>query len=156
MLKHYFIALVLAGLVGTVTVSAVAQDNGSNDQQSAPAGESPEHGQGHRHFDPARRTEMLTKQLKLTSDQQPKVLEVLKSQQSQMEALHSDSSLSQDDRRSKMMDIRKTSNDQIRALLDADQQKKWDKMESQRGQWMQGHHPDGQAPAAAPDSSQQN
>lgn len=155
MLKHYLVALVLAGLVGTVTASAAAQDNGSNDQQSAPAGTPSQNGPGHRHFDPEKRTEMLSKQLKLTSDQQPKVLEVLKSQQSQMEALHSDSSLSQDDRRSKMMDIRKTSNDQIRALLDPDQQKKWDKMESEHGQSMQGHHPDGQAPGAAPDSSQQ-
>ena len=52
---------------------------------------------------------MLTKQLKLTSDQQSKVQDILKSEQSQMEALHSNSSPSQDDRRSKMMEIRKAS-----------------------------------------------
>ena len=97
---------------------------------------------------------MLNKQLKLTSDQQPKVLEILKSEQSQMEKLRSDSSLSQDDRRSKMMDIHKSSNNQIRALLDPDQQKKWDAMQSKREQW-QGHHQEGQGPGAAPDSSQQ-
>ena len=51
---------------------------------------------------------MLTKQLRLTSDQQPKVLEILKSEQSQMENLRSDSSVTQDDRRSKMMEIHKS------------------------------------------------
>jgi periplasmic protein CpxP/Spy len=151
MLKHCLLALTLAAVVYTVAPSAVAQDNGNNDQQSAPAG-APEHGRGG-HFDPAKRTEMLTKQLKLSSDQQPKVLDILKSEQSQMQNLRSDSSSSQEDRRSKMMQIRKTSDDQIRALLDSDQQKKWDTMQSRHEQW-QGHHQDGQAPNA-PDSSQQ-
>ena len=150
MLKYCLLALALAGLVNTVTPSAIAQDNGNN-QQSAPAGGPTDHGRG-RHFDPAERTEMLTKQLKLTSDQQPKVLDILKSEQSKMEALHSDSSLSQDDRRSKMMDIRKESDGQIRTLLDSNQQKKWDAMQNRHDQW-HGHHQDGQAPTA-PDSSQ--
>ncbi len=148
MLKHCLLALTLAALVCAVMPSAIAQDSGSADQQAAP----PEHGRGG-HFDPEKRTEMLTKQLKLTSDQQPKVLDILKSAQSQMQGLRSDSSLSQSDRRSKMMEIHKTSNDQIRALLDSKQQKKWDAMQSEHGQW-QGHHPDAQPPSA-PESPQQ-
>jgi periplasmic protein CpxP/Spy len=152
MLKQGLLALLLAALLYAVAPFASAQDNGSNDQQSNTAGAPPEHGRGG-HFDPEKRTEMLTKQLKLTSDQQPKVLDILKSTQSQMQSLRSDSSVSQDDRRSKMMEIHKTSDDQIRALLDPDQQKKWDAMQSKHEQW-QGHHQDGQAPTA-PDSSQQ-
>jgi periplasmic protein CpxP/Spy len=152
MLKQGLLALLLAALIYAVAPFASAQDNGSNDQQSNTAGAPPEHGRGG-HFDPEKRTEMLTKQLKLTSDQQPKVLDILKSTQSQMQSLRSDSSVSQDDRRSKMMEIHKTSDDQIRALLDPDQQKKWDAMQSKHEQW-QGHHQDGQAPTA-PDSSQQ-
>jgi len=150
MVKHAMLALVVAGLLYTVSPAA-AQDNGSADQQSAPAG-GPEH--GHHHFDPAKRTEMLTKQLKLNADQQAKVLDILKSEQSQMEGLRSDTSTSQDDRRSKMMEIHKTSNDQIRALLDSNQQKKWDTMQSQHGQW-QGHHQEGQAPNGGESSPQQ-
>ena len=146
MLRHCFLALLLAAVLSTVPRFAVAQDSGSNDQQSAPAGAPPEHGRG-RHFDPAQQTETLTKQLKLTSDQQPKVLDILKSSQSQMESLRSDSSLSQDDRRSKMMEIHKMSNEQIRSLLDDKQQKKWDAMQSQHEQW-RGHHQEGQAPSA--------
>lgn len=149
MLRRLLIAFLLASLVGAG--AAFAQSNDGNAPQSAQGGEQGEHGWGHGRPDPAKRTEMLTKQLKLTSDQQPKVLDILKSEQSDMEKLRSDSSLSQDDRRSKMMDIRKSSNDQIRALLDSDQQKKWDKMQSEREQW-QGHHHQGQDSGAAPNS----
>ena len=145
MLKHSLLALTLAGLICTVP-AAIAQDNGGGgDQQAAPAGGPG----GHRHFDPEKRTEMLTRQLKLTSDQQPKVLEVLKSEQSQMESLRSDTSTSQDDRRSKMMEIHKTSDGQIRALLTPDQQKKLDEMQAKHGEW--GHHEGGQG--APPSSS---
>jgi len=148
MLKHWLPTLMLASVI-TFVPAALAQDSG-NAPQSAPEGAPPEHGRGG-HMDPEKRTEMLTKELKLTSDQQPKVLDILKSAQSQMQGLRSDSSLSQDDRRSKMMEIHKASNDQIRALLDAGQQKKWDVMQSKHEQW-QGHHQGGQG---APDSSQQ-
>jgi periplasmic protein CpxP/Spy len=151
MFKHFLLALILAGLVYSVTLPAIAQSNGGNDQQS---GAAPDHERGRGHFDPAKRTEMLTKRLNLTSDQQAKVLEIFKSEQSQMEALHSDSSLSQEDRRSKMMDIRKASDAQIRALLDAGQQKKYDAMQAEHGQW-QGRHQDGQAPSG-PGSAQPN
>ena len=152
MLKRCLFVVILSALGAAASVSVFSQDTQSNDQQSAPAGGQPEHAQGRYHPDPAKRTEMLTNQLKLTSDQQPKVLEILKSEQSQMESLRSDSS--QDDRRSKMMDLRKASNDQIRALLDSKQQKKWDEMQSRHEQ-RQAHHQGGQAPGAAPDSPEQ-
>jgi periplasmic protein CpxP/Spy len=144
MFKHCVFALILASLVWAG--AAVAQDNGSSDQQAPP-----EHGQGHRMMDPAKRAAMLGKKLNLSSDQQAKVEDILKSEQSQMESLHSDSSVSQQDRRSKMMEIRKSSNDQIRALLNPDQQKKFDAMQSEHGQW--GHQHGGQggdAPNATP------
>ncbi|MGC2710807.1 MAG: hypothetical protein WA252_16880, partial [Candidatus Sulfotelmatobacter sp.] len=86
MLKNCLLALMLAGLVYAVTPNAIAQDNGGNDQQTAPAGPM-EHGR--HHWDPQQRTEMLTKRLNLTSDQQAKVLDTLKSEQSQMESLRS-------------------------------------------------------------------
>jgi periplasmic protein CpxP/Spy len=152
-LKKLSIVFLLTAFVSASAALAVAQDNGGNGSQSAPAGESPEHGDGHHHFDPAKRTEILTKQLKLTTDQQAKVLDTLKSEQAQMEKLRSDSSLAPEDRRAKMMDIRKSSNDQIRGFLDPDQQKKWDKMQNEREQW-HGHHHEGQDSAATPDSSQ--
>ena len=153
MLRRSLLALTLAGMLYAVTPLALAQYDSGNDQKSAPAGEAAEHGPGHHHFDPAKHTEMLTKQLNLTSDQQAKVQDILKSEQSQMEKLHADSSVSQQDRRSKMMDLHKASNDQIRELLDANQQKKFDAMQAKHEQMMQGHH-HGQGPGNAPESEQ--
>ena len=140
MFKHCLLTLMVVGLMYAVAPSAIAQDAGSKDQQSAPEG-APEHGRGGPRFDPARRAEMLSKQLNLSSEQQTKVQDILKSEQSQMEKIHADSSLSQEDRRSKMMDIHKSYNDQIRALLDPGQQKKWDEMQTRREQRMKGHRP---------------
>jgi hypothetical protein len=39
-----------------------------------------------------------------------------------------------------MMDIHKSSDTQIRALLDSTQQQKWDEMQAKRQQWMQNRH----------------
>ena len=151
MLKQCVLALMLAGLIYTVTPSATAQDNGSNDQQSAPAGAPMEHGRGGRHMDPARRTEMLTKKLNLNSDQQAKVLDILKSAQSQAESVRSDSSTPQAERHTKMMEIHKSADDQIRSLLNSTQQAKWDEMQARHEQH-EGQRGQGQAP---PPNSQQ-
>jgi len=145
MLKNCLLALALAGLTYTVTPLVAAQENGGNDQQSAQTAAPMEHGRGH--WDPQQRTDMLTKHLNLTADQQTKVLDILKSQQSQAQSVRSDSSLSQEDRRSKMMEIHKSTNEQIRGVLDPDQQKKWDAMQSRREQRMQ-EHGNAQAPPA--------
>ncbi len=143
MLKTGLLALMLAALAYTVAPFAIAQDNGSNDQQSQMA----PMGHGHGHWDPQQRTDMLTKRLNLTADQQAKVLDIFKSDQSQMESLRSDSSLSRDERHAKMMSIHKASDEQVRALLDPDQQKKWDEMQERHHEGM---HDNGQAPPAQP------
>ena len=146
-MKRHLLTVLLFCLAGAISVVALPQDNSNANQQTAPQA-APEHHRG-RHFDPQRRTEMLTKRLNLTSDQQSKVLDILKSEQSQMQSLHSDTSTAPEDRRSKMMDIHKTSSDEIRALLNADQQKKWDEMQSRRQQW-QGHEGMQKPPSDSP------
>ena len=139
MLKQRFLILVAAGIMTLAATFAAAQDNQStppsNDQQSSMGGDN-----GRRHHgppDPAERTRELTKKLKLTSDQQTKVQAVLESEHTQMENLRQDSSLSQQDRRAKMMDIRQSGDTQIRGFLDSTQQAKWDEMQAKREQWMQ-------------------
>jgi len=155
MMKQSLLALTLAGITIAAT-SAIAQDASGNAQPPAgapPAGEM-DHG-GRRHFDPAERTQMLTKHLKLTADQQPKVLEILKSEQSQMESLRSDTSTSREDKRSKMMDIHKASDDQINALLDANQQKKFAEMQARREHWQGRRGAGNGAPPPPPSDSDQ-
>ncbi|MFZ0278868.1 MAG: hypothetical protein WA254_19775 [Candidatus Sulfotelmatobacter sp.] len=143
MLKRSLLILAAAGLISIAAPVAGAQD--ANSQQSPPMQENG--GRHHGPPDPTKRTAELTKQLNLTSDQQPKVLAALQSEHSQMESLHQDSSLSQDDRRAKMMDIHKSTDDQIRGVLDPTQQKKWDEMQAKHEQW-HNHHggaPEGQS-----------
>jgi hypothetical protein len=144
MLKQYLLVLLAASLISIAAPLATAQssaqpsnDSSPNNQQSAPQGNGGWH---HGPPDPAQRTQELTKHLKLTSDQQTKVQGILQSERSQMESVHQDASLSQQDRHAKMMDIRKSTDTQIRALLDSNQQKKWDEMQAKREQWGQGHH----------------
>ena len=84
-------------------------------------------------------TQRLTKRLNLSEDQQTKVKAVLEDQHKQMEQLRSDSSGSQPDKRSKMRELRENSNTQIKAILNEDQQKKFDKMQQQQHERMEKH-----------------
>lgn len=153
MLKQCLLALALAGLTYAVTPAAIGQDNGGNDQSAQAPGPGGEH-MGRGHFDPEMRTQRLTRMLNLSSEQQAKVLEIFKSDKAQMESLHSDSSLSQADRHAKMMDLHKASDEQVRAVLNPGQQKKFDAMRERREERMQGHE-NGQAPPADSQPPQQ-
>src|SRR5271157_3777404 len=59
------------------------------------------------------RLQMMTKQLNLTTDQQEKIKPLLESESQQMQTLRQDSSLSREDRMTKMQQIRQSTNDQI-------------------------------------------
>jgi len=141
MLKQCLLVLLAVGLIAVAVPFAAAQSSNDSPPSNQPA--QANGGWHHGPPDPAERTKELTKHLNLTPDQQTKVQDILQSQHSQMETLHQDSSLSQQDRHAKMMDIRKTGDTQIRALLDSTQQKKWDEMQAKREQWgHNGHHGD--------------
>jgi hypothetical protein len=142
MLKKYLLILTAAGAM-MITPFAGAQDgpsNGQTNDQAAPPTPQ-DNGGGPRHGapDPARRTAELTRKLNLTSDQQAKVMSALQSASSQMQSVRQDTSLSQQDRHAKMMDIRTATDAQIRGALDSNQQKKWDRMQARRAQRMQNH-----------------
>jgi protein CpxP len=151
MFKQRLLILVATGAIAIAAPFVAAQDTPSNDQ-APPNAMQGNGGWQHHQMDPAQRTQHLTKQLKLTSDQQTKVQDILTSEKSQMESLHQDTSTPQADKRAKMMDIHKTSDTQIRALLDPTQQKKWDEMQAKREQMMQNRH---QGPPAGGDQPAQ-
>lgn len=152
MMKQSLLVLVAAGAISIAAPFAAAQDTSPADQQSQP---SKEHGGWHHGpMDPAERTKELTKHLNLTADQQTKVQEALQSQQSQMQSLRQDTSLSPQDRHAKMMDIHKNTDSQIRAVLDSNQQKKWDEMQAKREQRMENHHHGTGSEQPAPPSQQ--
>jgi periplasmic protein CpxP/Spy len=75
--------------------------------------------------------EFLTKQLNLTPDQVTQVKAIDADTMKQAKAVQDDTSIAGPDKRAKMMDIHKAANDKIRALLTADQQTKFDALQTQ-------------------------
>jgi hypothetical protein len=88
------------------------------------------------------RLQRMTKQLNLTDAQQQQIKPILENESTQMQTLRADSSLSQQDRMDKMMQIRQDTAGQIKPILNADQQKQYEEMMSRQGH---GHGP-GQIP----------
>jgi Spy/CpxP family protein refolding chaperone len=95
-------------------------------------------------------TAMMTRQLDLTPDQQTQVKAINDDSRSQMMALRNDTSTPQADKRTKMMDIRKSSDDKIRALLTDEQKTKFDAMQARMQERMKEHRQGAQGGEAAP------
>lgn len=77
------------------------------------------------------RLQHMTQLLNLTSDQQTKLRPILDNETQQMQALRTDTSMSRDDKMTRMRSIRQTTNSQINPILTSDQQQKWAQMQSQ-------------------------
>ncbi len=132
-------------LRGTLAVAVVLSGATAYAQMGAPAGGA-EHGQ-HQPMSADQRLQMLTQQLNLTSDQQTQIKPILENESQQMQSLRSDTSLSQQDRMSKMQAIHETTSSQIKPILTPDQQTKWQQMMQRHGQH------GGMAPQGAPPQS---
>jgi Spy/CpxP family protein refolding chaperone len=129
-------AILALGLVGSAYV--FAQEAGSAPETAAP----PPMG-GHRGMmDPAQQLEGMTKRYNLSADQQTQIKPILAQQQQQMQALRGDSSLSREDRMTKMQSIRADSRTRIEAVLNDDQKKQFEadqqRMQERMQQRMQG------------------
>ena len=126
MIKKLMLPATLALALAIAGVSAWAQ--------MGPTGGGPGGGQmGHGPMSPDQKLQMMTSQLNLTTDQQAKIKPILESESQQMQALHQDSSLSREDRMSKMQQIRQGTNEQIKPILTSDQQQKFSEMMSHQG-----------------------
>ena len=82
----------------------------------------------------------LTKKLNLSDDQQAKLKPILEDQRKQMDGIRNDSSLSREDRFSKMQEIRQSSDTQIKSVLNDDQQKNFDEMREEQANRMKRWH----------------
>src|ERR1700761_5174287 len=142
-------AVLACGLSVAAAGAAVAQDQAPppppQGQMGPPNGGGPRGG-----MDPGRRAERLKHELNLTDDQTSQVKAILEDSRTKMEALRSNSSLSQDDRRSQMMSIRKAESDKIQALLTPDQKTKYAAMEQQMRDRMRNGGPEGAPPPPPP------
>ncbi len=130
-------------------VMAMAQDNSGPppapaQDQMGPMGHGEHRGEG----GPERQVEMMTKRLNLTPDQVTQVKAIQSDSMSQAKALRDDTTLSQEDRHSKMMSIHEAAQTKIRAVLNDEQKTKFDAMMAHRRDHMK--HGDGQAPTTPP------
>ena len=80
----------------------------------------------------ARRLEQMTGQLQLTAEQTAKIKAIQESFAPRTQAIIADASLSREQRREKMQPLRTEMNAQIRQVLTAEQQTKYDQMQSER------------------------
>jgi periplasmic protein CpxP/Spy len=78
------------------------------------------------------RLEWLTQRLNLTQDEQNKLKPILDDEAKQVRAVRDDTSLSPDQRRARIQQIRKSTRPQIEAVLTPDQQKKFDQLKEER------------------------
>ena len=157
MSKRFFIPLLVLSLVAMCSVAMYAQQP---DQNAGQSGEHHGEHMGGPRGGPMNSQAMLdrmTKELNLTSDQQTKIKTILDDQQKQAQTVREDTSLSQEDRMSKMRDIHKSTMEQVKAVLNSDQQAKFDEMQKKmmggpggRGRGMGGDHPHGDQSSTPP------
>jgi periplasmic protein CpxP/Spy len=124
-MRNTLLTLALGGMLAVgASGFASAQDN------PPPPDQGP--GRGAMRMDPNRQLERMTRELSLSADQQSQIRPMLVDRQQKMEAVFKNQSLSQEDRRAKMMSIRQESRTKIEAVLNDDQKQKFEAME-QRG-----------------------
>lgn len=121
------LAAVLALLAGTVHTSLAGYGSGMG----------PKGGHGKKHFrcgvqctGPGARLDMLTAQLKLTPEQRIKLLPILDEDFAKKNALRKDGSLTRDQRRAKMEELRNACHEKISAVLTPEQKVKADELKA--------------------------
>lgn len=132
MKKAMICALLSLTMVCCGTALYAQMQDGSSQGQSGGMGQGM--GQGGMHRMPMTTDEHLahlTQMLNLTTDQQAKIRPILDNESQQMQTLRSDSSMSRDDKMTKMRSIRENTMSQITPILTPDQQKKWEQMQAE-------------------------
>jgi protein CpxP len=96
---------------------------------------------------PDQQLDRLSKALNLTDDQKQQIRPILQDRQEKMQAIRSDTSLSREDKMSKMRSTFEETNTKIRAALNDEQKQKFDEIQQRRRERMQNrsnpeHNPD--------------
>jgi len=96
--------------------------------QESQAPTSDKHAGMHQGMSADQHLQMLSEKLTLTDDQKAKIKPVLEDQLQQMKTVHEDSSLSEEQKRTKMKSIHESMHEQINAVLTPEQQAKFKQM----------------------------
>ena len=89
--------------------------------------------------DPDKQIARMTTKLNLTADQQAQIKPILQDRQTQMMALHSDTTLAGPDKMAKMKSINQDTHAKVDAVLTDEQKKQWAEMQAQQREKMQHH-----------------
>ncbi len=81
----------------------------------------------------AERLQRMSTALSLTPDQSEKIKAIMETQRPAVDAIRNDNSLSREDRRAKLQELRKTTDPQIEAILTPEQKTKWEELRAQMG-----------------------
>jgi len=154
-MKNQFCRIALSGLLATGLTLFTAAAFAQQDSSTPPAQQGGNGGggrMGRQQMDPDQQVARMTKRYNLSADQQAQIKPILVNQQQQMQALHGDSSLSQDDRMAKMKGIREESSTKIQAILNDTQKKQFAEDQQRMQERMQERNapPAGAPPAGAP------
>src|ERR1700760_2434953 len=128
-MKKTMICALLTMAMACCGTALIAQTQDGSSQGQSGMGQGM--GQGGQHRMPMStddRLQHMTQMLNLTSDQQTKIRPILDNESTQMQALRADTSMSRDDKMTKMRSIRETTMGQITPILTSDQQQKWSQM----------------------------
>ena len=146
------IAVIAAGFAVAAWPALRADDQPAPPQPPQPpaaGGEHPEEVRPRRwQRDPMERLEHLKQALDLTKEQSDQVAAIIKDGASQRRAIMTDDSLSRNDKRTKMQELRQGTDARIRALLTPEQQKRFDAMA--RGPWARNGGPNQGNPPPPP------
>ena len=129
---HIVLATLLCAVATMLCMSTTAWAQATQDSQTPQAG----HHQRGEGMTADAQLDHMSQTLNLTDDQKTKIKPILEDSMKQMQTVRQDTSLSQEDRRSKMQQIHESTMSQIKPILNADQQKK---LESMHGRGEHGH-----------------
>jgi hypothetical protein len=128
------ISMLLGAMLSTGVVLAQAQDQSA--PSSNPQATQTDKPRSHPMADPDQQAKHLKKKLNLSDSQVDQIKPVLQDRVQQMQSLHSDTSLSQQDRKDKARQIVQDSNTKIEAVLNDTQKQQFEQMMQQRSE----HH----------------
>jgi periplasmic protein CpxP/Spy len=150
-MKNQLCRIALSGLLATGLTLGTAAAFAQQDTPATPDASAPQAGggrMGRMQMSPDDRLAQMTKRYNLSADQQTQIKPILADSQQQMMALRSDSSLSREDKMTKMMSIREASNTKISAILNDSQKQKFTEDQQKMQERMQQRG--GGAPAGGP------
>ena len=129
--------VLLCGAVLAVAPLMAQQDAATTPRTQQDGPPPPPGGPGGRQgMNPERRLERMQKELNLTPDQATQVKGIFDEGRGKMEELRANTSMSQDERRPKMMEIMRQQSEKIKAILTPEQKTKFEAMEARMREHM--------------------